>query len=274
MSHDPGMYGAQRSLLTLLSGIDRSVITPLLVNPGEGSLGRRAAELGIPVFVERMVHWIPGTWVLSSRKRRLKHTLSFFWSLNRRCRAIERLIREQGVDLVYTNTVTCVEGAIAAKRARKPHVWHIRENIRGNSELAPFLPVGVYCAGVASLSRAVVFNSRALAGDYPGLSGMAHVVHNGFSFPAPLDRPAARAEIIRELGLDDPSRLVTIVGALHPRKDHLTFLEAASRVSQERKETAYLIVGAGSDRYTEEVRRRIADLSLGSSVRLLGWRND
>ena len=273
VSHDASMYGAQRSLLTLLSAIDRSVCTPFLLIPKNGALGRKAAELGIPVFVEQLVHWIPGSWMVS-RRRRLRHIYHVFRSLNTRCRAIERLVEKQEIDLVYTNTVTCVEGAIAAKRTRKPHIWHIRENIPGNSELAPFLPTRLYCAAITALSNSVIFCSGVLANDYPRLSGKANVVHNGFLFPPPRDRIAARAEVAGELGIDPGAKLVAVVGALHPRKDQSTFLDAAEQVSRRMEGVVFLIVGAGSDQYTKMLGARIEDLKIDSKVKLLGWRTD
>ncbi|MBE0568169.1 MAG: glycosyltransferase family 4 protein [Deltaproteobacteria bacterium] len=275
VSHDPTMYGAQQSLLTLLASIDRSVCTPFLLNPKNGPLGRKAADLGIPVFVEQLVHWVPGSWVKGSRRGYLKHYFRFFGSLNERCRAIERLIAKHGIDLVYTNTVTCVEGAIAAKRSGKPHVWHIRESIPGNSELVPLLPYDLHCAAISALSESVVFCSRVLANGYPRLSGKANVVYNGFPFPfPPRDRNAARAEITGKLGIESGSKLVAIVGALHPRKDLHTFLDAAVQVARGMRDAVFLIAGAGSEQYTDTVRRRIGELKLDSKVRLLGWRDD
>jgi glycosyltransferase involved in cell wall biosynthesis len=273
VSHDAGLDGAQRTLLTLLSAIDRRVCSPLLVVPYDGPMNRAAAELGIPVFVERLVHWIPGFFV-SSRRQRIRHLYLFFRSLRSRCRAIERLIMEQGVDLVYTNTVTCVEGAIAARCTRKPHVWHIHEHISGNEGIATLLPFRIYCTTIKFLSRAVIFCSRAVASDYPQLSGRASIVYNGLPLNSRRDRIAVRAEVTNELGIVAGAKIVAMVGALHPGKDHETFLSSAEQVARSVGDVIFLIVGAGSERYTSAIRRRIRDLQLDSMVRLLGWRDD
>lgn len=273
VSHDAGLDGAQRTLLTLLTAIDRRACSPLLLVPYDGPMNRAAAELGIPVFVERLVHWIPGFFV-SSRRQRLRHLYLFFRSLRSRCRAIERLIVKQGVDLVYTNTVTCVEGAIAARRTRKPHVWHIHEHISGNGGIATLLPFRVYCETIKFLSRAVIFCSRALASDYPRLSGKTSIVYNGLPLPPLRDRIAARAEVTNNLGILTGAKIVTMVGALHPGKDHETFLSSAEQVARSVEDVYFLIVGRGSERYTNIIRQRIRDLQLESRVRLLGWRDD
>ena len=274
ISHDAGLDGAQRALLTLLSASDRRVCSPLLLVPYDGPINRAAAALGIPVFVERLVHWIPSSSV-STRRQRLRHRYHFIRSLRSRCRAIERLILEQGVDLVYTNTVTCVEGAIAARRTRKPHIWHIHEHISGNKGIATLLPFRIYCTTIKFLSRAVIFCSRALASEYPQLSRKASIVYNGLP-PLPMmrDRIAIRSKVTNELGIVAGAKIVTMVGALHPGKDHETFLSSAEQVARSVEEVNFLIVGAGSESYTNGIRRRIRDLQLESRVRLLGWRDD
>ena len=273
LSHDAGMWGAQRTLLALLSAIDRRVCSPLLVVPYDGPLSRAAVEFRIPVFVKQLVHWIPVSIGLS-RRHRLRHLYRFLQTLNLRCRAIERLIADHGVDIVYTNTVTCVEGAIAARRTRRPHIWHIHEHLSGNRELAPLFPYRVYCAAIESMSRSVIFCSKALAGGYPRFSGKASVVYNGLPFPPVHDRIAARAEACKGLGIDAGAKLVAAAGALHPGKDYLTFLAAAEKVARRVEEAVFLIAGAGSESYTNLLRQRIRDLRLESRVRLLGWRDD
>jgi glycosyltransferase involved in cell wall biosynthesis len=184
------------------------------------------------------------------------------------------LVANHGVDLVYTNTVTCVEGAIAAHSTRKPHIWHIREHILRNSELAPLLPYKLYCAAVEALSKSIIFNSRALANDYPRFYGKASIVYNGFPLPTLRDKIAARAEVASGLGIDPGAKIVAVLGALHPGKDHHTFLTAAEQVARRVEEAIFLIVGVGHESYTNQLRQRIRDLQLDSRVRLLGWRDD
>jgi glycosyltransferase involved in cell wall biosynthesis len=267
------MYGAQRTLMTLLSTIDRHVFSPFLVVPYDGPMNEEAAGLGIPVFVEPLIHWVQHLSI-SSRRQRLGHLYRFFRSLLPRCRAIERIIADHRIDLVYTNTVTCVEGAIAAKRTRKPHVWHIHESILHNSDLAPLVPFRIYCAAVEFLSKSIIFCSKALAMDYPQLSRKSSVVYNGLPTPPLRDRVAARRTVTKELGINHDAKLVAVVSALSPRKDHLTFLAAAEQVARRVEDVVFLVVGSGPDRITNLLRTRIKELELDAKVRLLGWRDD
>jgi len=80
--------------------------------------------------------------------------------------------------------------------------------------------------------------------------------------------------LLRALGCEVDTKLVAVVGALFPSKDHMTFLAAAEKVARKIEKVSFLIVGSGSESYTNRIRDRIRDLQLDSRVRLLGWRND
>lgn len=271
VSHDAGLSGgAQRILLTLFSAIDRRICSPILVIPYEGALGRAACELGIPVFVEPLVYWVPCLH-FSTRMQRLRHLYYFFQTLRSRSRNIERVIVDNGIDLVYSNTVTCVEGAIAARRTQKPHVWHIHEHILQNKDLCPLLPHRFYSMTIDFLSEAIIFCSKVLARDYYEQSGKASIVHNGLSLPLVRNRSAAHAELTKKLDIGSGAKLIAVVGGLQPRKDHLTFLDAAKLVVLNSEDAVFLIVGSGSEEYSNLIRQRVDDLQLNSRVRLLGW---
>ena len=166
VSHDGGMAGAQRTLLTLLATIDRSRFEPYLLVPYEGKLSRAAKEMGVPVFVRLMIHWVPGINSVSHRQR-FSYLVRTLKTLRARSWAITHLIENNKIDLVYTNTVTCIEGALAARMTHTPHIWHIHEFILGNTELRPLIPFHLYSIIVNILSNAIIFCSSSLAKSYP-----------------------------------------------------------------------------------------------------------
>jgi len=264
------MAGAQRMLLTLLTGLDRSRFEPYLVVPNTGALSDAAAKLGVPVFVRQLLHWLPGVRT-ASRRQRFPYLVKSARTLRARSWAIANLILRNQIDLVYTNTVTCVEGAVAARMAGKPHVWHIHEPVQNNSELMPILPFSVYSWSIGALSHSVIFCSHSLARNYRSLTKKATVVHNGLRFHSPPDRPLARKTVAQRVGIDPDRKIVAVVGALQPRKDHLTFLAAARLVLNLTQDVVFVIAGAGSQKYTQIIRSEIESRGLAESVKLTGW---
>jgi glycosyltransferase involved in cell wall biosynthesis len=269
VSHDGGMAGAQTVLGTLLRGLNRARISPYLVIPDNGSLAELAVEIGIPVTRRHLVHWIP--CVANLRKGgRLSQAYHLLASMRARVWSIAQLIDRHEIDLVYTNTVTCVEGAIAARITNRPHIWHIHEPITGNSELSPLMPEWAYVRSIHHLSSRVIFPSEALARDYPMLSDIGTVVHNGLKLPSTQDRNACRAAVAAQLNIDASKSWVAVIGALQPRKDHRTFLAAAAAVIKQYTNVHFLIVGSGAARFRQALHTQIAELGLTQHVTLTG----
>lgn len=269
VSHNGGMAGAQQTLLTLLEGLDRNRFEPHLAVPYRGELAERVARLDIPVYVTQLQHWVPCVAGLAHQNR-WRHLVKILRYLHWRVHAITALIKHYRIDGVYTSTVTCIEGAVAARTTQRPHIWHIHEPIGGNSELLPLLPMWLYSKIIRLLSRRVIFPSHALAYDYPGLSRKAAIVPNGLSLPPLIARDAARREVAAALGLDTLHQWVAVVGAIQPRKDHATFLNAAKRILARKDKVDFLIVGSGSDFYTRELVARVKTMGLADRVNLAG----
>ena len=160
VSHDSSLYGAQLSLLGLLERLDRSRFDPWVVAPYEGQLTEAIRALNISLSILPIVHWIASgkaaenTWIHRVR------TLAT--GLRGRVWALAHLIERNDIDIVYTNTVTCLEGALAARITGRPHVWHLREQVKGNSQLRSIVPAFLIPWIVHALSRRTLVNSRHL----------------------------------------------------------------------------------------------------------------
>ena len=81
----------------------------------------------------------------------------------------------------------------------------------------------------------------------------------------------ARERVRNELGLES-KRVVTTIGALHPRKSHDLFLGACRIVADADAEARFVIVGDGPER--ERLAARAHGLGLADHVRFAGRRRD
>jgi glycosyltransferase involved in cell wall biosynthesis len=77
-------------------------------------------------------------------------------------REIAGLIRDLGTDVVLTNTITTPAGALAARSARCPHVWYVKEFGRRDHSIRFMLGRRPSIKVVDHLSKVVIVNSRAL----------------------------------------------------------------------------------------------------------------
>lgn len=275
LSHDSSLYGAQLSLLGLLSRLDRNEVDTMVVAPHDGPLNDALADLGIPVVVRQTVHWIAAGG--NANKTRLRISRDLLSGLKGRVRALANLIEQNQIDVVYTNTVVPIEGALAARLTQRPHIWHLREQVAGNSQLKSIAPTWLIPYIVGKLSSRAIVNSHYLGQAYArGLArNKLEVVYNGVD-PAlfNLDRNDAARALRMELGLDASTRLAVIIGAVIPRKGHMLLAHAAARLVQQHPKVHFLVVGKGGTEYIRQIKAYCDSAGILDRLHFLGWRAD
>ncbi len=282
VAHDAMLYGAQRSLLDILGRIDRRRHEPHVVIPSAGPFTGALRALGIPFTCGVVQRWIffpkPMTLRAMLRRpwRRLNHpyllALLAWLTLPLRVAVLTMLLRRRRIDLVYTNTATILDGALAARLCGIPHIWHLREAVVGNPDLAFPLPVGWLPGFALSLSTTVMVNSTDLARRLFGevLPSKVKVVHNGIE---PAVYMAAQSEPPLPC-LPADARLSAVCGALQERKDILTYIRSAASLRDSHPNLHHLVIGQGHGHYLSRIEQEIARHGLADRVHLLGYRND
>lgn len=282
VAHDAMLYGAQRSLLDILGQIDRKRYDPYVVIPSSGPFTEALRSLGIPFTCGVVQRWIFFPKPMSLRAilrrpwRRLNHpymfTLLSWFLLPLRIFILTLLIRKHRIDLVYTNTVTVLDGALAARVSGIRHIWHLREAVEGNPDLVSPLPVGWFSDFVLAHSEVVIANSLDLARRLFGevLPSKVEVIHNGIdtsSYMVEWPKPS-----LPRLSAD--ARLVAICGTLQERKDILTYIRCAARLRDSHPDLHHLVIGQGHGDYLALIKDEITKNGLAERVLLLGYRDD
>ena len=187
-------------------------------------------------------------------------------------RDLAALIRRERADLVHTNSLYCLYGGFAARVARTPHIWHIRE-------IPPAIPVARPALGrmVLGLSRMVISMTHAVSGQVFGgraADRRMRYIAEGIDLGV-WSRGAITRSIRDELGIGRSVPVVGFVARLDPWKGLDVFLEACARVSRAVPEAVFLVSGdapSGMEAYRDAMIAKAASLGLGERVRFLGWR--
>ena len=113
VDHAAALGGAERSLLLLMTFLDRSRWRPHLIAPG-GRLAEEAARSGIPVHTLEL-----------PRLRGSSCSLARWWH---GAVSISKIAKETGAALIHSNTVRATAYAgLAARLASLPFIWHMRD---------------------------------------------------------------------------------------------------------------------------------------------------
>ena len=312
VSHSGDLYGAERSLLTLLRGLLKTGKYELMVfAPHEGALTKTLGDEGIAFRVLPFARWIGLRYHFITRyARRLKNR----WYLPALIRAAE----QWNPDIIYTNTIATPVGAIMAGKlsARPCHIWHARE-LPGNKELG----FGLFDMGshssyrlIAQTADRLICNSqflynklKALLEDESGNGGKSgsnpempmEVILNGFEITKhqPEDREGHRDK--RSEGHSDEHseghsdehseghseersferssgktiRLI-MAGGISPVKNYEEAIEGIRRLSDTGYSVNLDIYGSGSPCYLKKVKNQVSGAKLDHRVRFMGYTDD
>ncbi len=224
--------GPDESLLTLLGVLISMGVEAHLVLPRPGPQVPRYEALGV------RVHYAPLT-VLKRRPGLGALLLPF--RLVRGVAAVVRIAWRERVDIIHTNMEVVLDGSVASRVLRIPHVLHYRGNTNDDPEivfdmLTRFWTRTAEKVICISNATAEIFRKR-------GLAAKVEVVYNPVDVEA-FAKGERSDKVRRELGAGPSDLLVGTVGRIHPRKDVATFLRAGALALKEVPNLRLVVVGS------------------------------
>ena len=212
----------------------------------DGDIRSRAEATGATVFV------LP---------HRLRHPLRYY-------RAAVQLLREQKYDIVHChgNSCTLALELLAAKRAGIAVRIAHSHNSKGSFPLIHRL---LRPAFDRSYTHAMACSEN--AGKWMFGKRPFEVIPNAID-PSAYQFDEAQRERLRSDWGWSGCRIVGVIGAFVPAKNHAFLLNAFAKARSERSDLRLILVGDGPLRPALE--RQCADLGIGDSTRFLGKRED
>lgn len=260
LTHYREMYGANRSLLSLLQGLKGKGVELMIWCPKEGGFTEALKAEDLPYEVIPFQNWadtifFPGYWLLPIRAVINRVLLPL---LLQKARAFDP-------DCIHTNSSILPIGAVLADRLDRPHVWHIREfgrldyNMRffpGKSRLYYWLKKAAMVIVISKAVREVVIGNRNIP---------AALVYNGIVRKAELPNlsPEPRSSL-----------RFLVIGMIHPNKNQLEALQAFSQLTPAFPEARMLIVGSGRKTYLQQLKAFTKANQMINQVSFSGYISD
>jgi glycosyltransferase involved in cell wall biosynthesis len=254
------LYGADRTLLQLIQGLDTKRWEAVVAMPQRGQLATELEQAGATVT----------TCELGLGERA---SLSFWgvlklvWTVPKGAWNTWRLARRYRPAVIHTNTMIVLGGAIGARLSGFPHLWHIHEILENPRWLAK-----AYSKLMCLLAHRVVSNSQATRQSFDRwchlLSTKHGVVLNGVdSMPTKVQHTGD--DLRRSLGVSDEEQLVLLPGRINSWKGQSLLVDAASTLQNDFPNARYLLAGsapAGQLHFEEELDQLIQARGLESVV--------
>lgn len=249
-SHDANLFGAQRSLLTLLTGLKKRNHDTTLVVPGEGDLTEALKKTDIDWSIIRYPY--PS---LKPHK-----FLSYLKNYAEPATKIRQIVNELKPDLVHFNTAACVAPAMALRKSSAKKIWHLRERAPQRWLLERL---------INRWSDHAIANCQDTGSAYHMLNrlGKISVVHNGLDLKPP--KAEAVSQMQSKLGWKDGELTIAFAGNLLPHKNPLAVVEAVAILKERNIPCKACILGEGI--LKETVVQKIDQMGLTGEVILPGF---
>ncbi|NOX64112.1 MAG: glycosyltransferase family 4 protein [Chloroflexi bacterium] len=266
------MYGSDVVLLELVRRLDRTRFRPLVITPTdlqyEGLLSRALADAG----VEHLALDMP---ILRRRHLSPARLPAFAGRLHRGPQHVEKIIRARRVALAHSNTAAVWGGALAARRAGVPHLWHVHEIITQPAWVRRLVAwmIARHSDHVVAISQAVADH---LLADQPNLATRLSIIHDAVDatrFHPDVDGWALRSE----WGVKREEVLVGVVGRISAWKGQDFFLKAFARASAHAPQLRAVFVGdvvPGEVWRREALREMAQNMGVATNIIWAGYRTD
>ncbi len=252
--------GAQKQLLSLVRGIDRSRYNLFLFTAREGPLMDEALSISALTlyrskFLERPIH-------------PLKDLLAMI--------EMVRFIKKNKINIVHTHSSKAgVLGRWAGALAKVKIILHAVHGWSFNDFQKPFLRK--FSIGLEKLS-AKFTDQILVVSNHDRQKGLDHKIGSDGKYTLlryGIDRAQFGMKdpsIRKELGISDDALVVGTIACLKPQKAPEDFVRLALLTSQVFPQTRFLLVGDGVLR--KKIETLIAKFNLGPRFILTGWRRD
>lgn len=261
LTHYTSLYGANRSLLMLVRGLEREGIECAVLLPWDGELKRVLDERGV---LSGVVPFRP--WMGSERWKAPYRSLKNIRALP----SLRDWAEDWDPTIVYSNSSVLPAGAYLSAISGIPHIWHVREF--GWSDYGLHHDLGRRwfrlwlrrADAVIAVSRAVKANVVA------PLEVSCDVLYDAV---VTTDEHQALG---RECLHDDVEAPFTfgIVGVLRPEKGQWQAIRATAQLSEKGRDCRLVIVGSGSEAYERRLRDLARDREILDRIRFTGFVDD
>lgn len=266
LDHCAQLSGAEIALVRLLDALGEAV-EPYVILGEDGPLVRRLEGVGARVEVVAMPDRV-ATVTRNQIGRHLDPRAAV-----RAAAYSAALVPKLGrlkPDLVHTNSLKAAfYGVPAARAARLPVLWHLRDHI--SPDYMSAAAVRIVRTAIKTLPTAVVANSTATLAT-ASRARRGSVVPNAVPLPDAVPVPAAVPAGARN---DGPLRII-VLGRLAHWKGQDVFLDAFAAAFPQGGAVARLVGSAmfSEAGYEDDLRRRAVRLGIADRVEFCGFRAD
>lgn len=264
------MYGADKILLELVTGLDKTKFNPIVILPNEGVLKEKLQKKGISTYVINYP-------ILRRKYFNLKGIINYSVDYFKYSRKIIDFLnkRKLKIDIIHVNTTAVLEGIYLKKRFHAKMLWHVHE-----ITLKPTFIFKIICWLIGKYADQCVVVSKAVKNHLISSHSVSEekikVIYNGVNSKA-FNSSVPCNYLYKEFSVPKDSIIVGMIGRVNAWKGQNDFLDATVPLLEIHKKLYIFIVGsafAGEEWRVDKLKERIGKEKCNSRIRYSPFRED
>jgi glycosyltransferase involved in cell wall biosynthesis len=264
------LYGSDKTLLVLLSKLDKSKFCAIVILPCDGPLKTALEKENIKVVIAPVLK-------LYRKMFSPKNILLFVKDIKKAILILDGLHKEYKFNLVYSNTLAVLLGIIYAKKRKIKHIWHVHEIIESPKF---FTKIFIKILNAKSNTQ-TVFNSIATQKFWvanAGISAKTKVIWNGLEIPGSI---ISSQEIITKrenlLHSNEDDIVIALVGRISRWKGQMVLLKAFYELSKTKTNIKLVFIGSpppNQEIFLENLHKQIHKYQISKKVMIIPFQNE
>jgi len=262
IAQDSNLYGANQSLINMISSIRLEDIRITVVFPEHGPICDTFDQLKWNYHIIKF-----RTEFCNSKGIVNKYVLVFikyFFKIivNKRAMIeLRRLVNKFEIDIIHSNSSLVSIGEKLARYEHVRHIWHLREHIGiERSTIHTFGGIEKYIKLIQNSDQIICITKK--IAEYYHVEEKAIILHDAVRKCGNYKQASSRGNYFLFCGSLDQNKGVEIA------------IDTFSKIIIQYPNLKLLIVGSGEFHYERYLKQKVITLNLGGSIDFLGFRND
>lgn len=257
VNHTGQISGAERVLVDILQGLDRTRYEPYVICPADGGLSRLVRPLGVACVsapsLQARFTWQPS--------RLIQYAKSF----GRMILAIRKTIITIDPEFIHANTLRAgIASTLATIGSRRTVIWHIHDILPRHP-----LTFGVRILAYVSKRTRIITVSHSAARAFCGsfsFKNRIQTIYNGTDLRKfPIKRPGS-SQFRREVGIPEDAFMVCSVGQICERKGLRELITAFSAICGKVPHMHLALVGRVVFPHEQKYRSTLSMMAVASGM--------
>jgi glycosyltransferase involved in cell wall biosynthesis len=261
IANDAGKYGANQSLINILSSLKEKNIFVTVVFPVRGGICEIFEEKGWDYYIVnyRTELCSKSNGYIGLVKNALRSYKKSYINSNA-LKVLCDVVKDNNINIIHSNSSVVSIGVDLAKRMKIHHVWHLREYIHPNFEMYVFGGLEKYKQKIKNTNN-IICITKGVAYCFD-VEKQAYILND-----------AVRKEVMYTKPISK-SKYFLFCGSIVKNKGIEEAIEAFHKIFMKHPNYKLIIVGEGASDYEIYLKEKVKFLGIDENVEFLGFRKD